>query len=465
MFLRALVASTAVLATVLLAPVAAAQPATPETPAAPAADLVQPTAPPAVSDPMLEPPRGDVVKIGSWDEALARVRARSPEYRSDFQAIKRAEAQTRIALAALLPVVTGQGAYTHSFNQLSFPFGGATIVTPPVDALTVGATASWTPLNLRAIYDYQTSQKAVDVEKLAFDDQRRQIATSVVSAMLATLSAERVAELNRVGLRAALERLQLTQSRLAFGQGTLLDEDRAAKDVDAARRLIVDGDESLRRAREALGVALGSPQPVAVSPSLDLEDFERAVAGTCRLNEDVERRPDVAAARSRVQIAHRAAVSAELAPLPTLGAQGQAGYNSSPVLLPGSTGSVGLVLTVPFYDGGVRYGQLRDARAAEEQARANLQATRLAAIVSAAQAKRSVEVSRVDRDVSKSQRDYAARIDVRTRDAYAHGKGTSLDLVTSAQDLRTAEIDLAILDFQHAEARAAAVLENAECTY
>jgi outer membrane protein, multidrug efflux system len=85
--------------------------------------------------------------------------------------------------------------------------------------------------------------------------------------------------------------------------------------------------------------------------------------------------------------------------------------------------------------------------------------------VSSARAKRAVDVARADRDVSKNERDLAQQIDVRTRDAYTRGRGTSLDLVTSAQALRLAEINLAILDFQLAEALADAILENAECTF
>ena len=86
-------------------------------------------------------------------------------------------------------------------------------------------------------------------------------------------------------------------------------------------------------------------------------------------------------------------------------------------------------------------------------------------MVSAARTKRGVDTSRADRDVAKTERDLAERIDMRTREAYARGRGTSLDLVTSAQALRLAEINLAILEFQLAEARADAVLENAECAF
>ena len=126
---------------------------------------------------------------------------------------------------------------------------------------------------------------------------------------------------------------------------------------------------------------------------------------------------------------------------------------------------MGGVLTIPLFDGGARYGRLREARAEDEQAKQTLESTRLNAIVASAQAERNVGVSKNERDVAQQQRDLAARVDARVRDGYSQGIGTSLDLVTSAQALRQADINLAVLDFQVAEARASAVLANAECVY
>src|SRR5262249_47573089 len=151
-----------------------------------------------------------------------------------------------------------------------------------------------------------TAKRNVEATELAFRDLRREITTSVVNALLSTLTAERVAELNRSGLRAALERLVLANSRLAYGQGTPLDRDRAQNDVAAARAQLISGDEALRQAREELGRAFGLPVAYGVPRDLDLDAFDRAVARTCRLNEDIERRPDVAAARKRAEIAERA---------------------------------------------------------------------------------------------------------------------------------------------------------------
>jgi outer membrane protein TolC len=429
---------------------------------------------------MLAPPPSAPRTIASWDEALSLIRAQSPDYLSSREAVTRASAQREIALAAVLPVVQAQGNYTHQLlSPLRATLAGLAgnpaatpppiiafpVVTPPADAVTVSGTVSWSAVNPRGLYGIGTANRAVEVARMTFEDQRRHIATAAVDAILATLAATRVAELNRVGLRASLDRLALTRARLQYGQGTELDVDRASQDVASSRSAIISGDESLVRAREALGVALGSRVPLAPPEGADLESFETAVARTCRLNEDLERRPDVAAARTRVDIAERAVTDAELMFSPSLVLSSTAQYSTAPVLAPNTAWSVSALVNVPLYDGGVRYGALRDSRAALEQARQTLVSTRLDAIVASARARRAVGVLEHTRDVAREQRDLAARIDSRTRDGYAHGLGTSLDLVISAQALRQAEIDLAILEFQVDDARANAVLVDAECVY
>ncbi|HEY8091536.1 MAG TPA: TolC family protein, partial [Polyangiaceae bacterium] len=472
---RAIAVSSLLLsAGVCAAPARAAGP--PPTPATlPSAPVPSPA-----DDPLLIPPPPAPRTIASWDEALSLIRAQSPDYRSSEEAVRRAAGQREIALAAVLPVVQAQGGYTHQLlSPIHATLAGLTgpatatpvpivafpVVAPSENALTATGSVSWSAINPRGIYGIGTADRAIDVARLTFEDRRRQIAAAAVDAMLAALAAARVAELDRVGLRAALDRLVLTRTRLQFGQGTELDVDRAMQDAAAARSAIVTGDESLRRSREALGVLLGSSIAMAPPQDADLESFETAVARTCRLNEDLERRPDVAAARLRVEVAERGVHDAELMFAPSLVLSSAVQYSSAPVLSPNTTWSVSGLVNVPLYDGGVRYGALKDSRAALEQARQSLTSTRLAAVVASAQARRAVGVLEHTRDVAREQRDLAARIDGRIRDGYAHGLGTSLDLVLSAQALRQADINLAILEFQVDDARANAALADAECVY
>jgi multidrug efflux system outer membrane protein len=421
--------------------------------------------PPLIDDPMLAPPPPAPRVIGTWEEALTLVRQQSPEYVSSYQNVLRAEAQGRVALVQLLPNVAGQATYTHQFLTESFTFSGATFRSPAPDVFGVGANVVVPIINPRGIYAQGTARGNLEATKLTFSDQRRQIAVSLVHSLLQTLAAERVAELNRLGLRSALERLELAKTKVQFRQGTTLDVERAEQDAAAARSTLITGDESLRQTREALGVALGSATPTSAPPGLDLDAFEKAVAQSCKLSPDLESRADVAAARKRVQVAERMVKDAWLELAPSLSLQSQAAYTSEAILAPNTTFYIEGVLTVPLYDGGLAAATARDARAAAEQERQALTTTRLDALVNVAQAQRAVTVVTASRDVARTQRDLAGSIDQRTREGYLHGLGTSLDLVTSAQSLRQTDINLALLEFQVAEARANAVLANAECSY
>ena len=418
-------------------------------------------------DPLLRPPAPAPKAMTSWDQALGLIRAQSPDYRSGAEAVRRSFAQREIAFAAVLPVVNAQGTYAHQFVSPASPASPSPVPipgrVPAQDVFGASGTLSWIAVNPRGIYGVGTSSRTIEAAELTFEDQRRLIATAVVDAMLATLAATRVAELNRVGLRASLDRLALTKARLQFGQGAEIDVDRATQDLAAARSAVVSGDESLRRAREALGRALGSPVAMA-PPEGDAASFDAAVARTCKLNDDIDSRPDVAAARKRVEIARRSLTDAELIFAPSLQLSSSLGYNETPALT-GTTWSAQAAITVPIYDGGARYGAMRDARAALEQARQALVQTRLAALFASAQAQRNVTVVENARDLARVQRGAAARVDARTRDGYAHGLGTSLDLVISGQSLRQADITLAILEFEVENAHANAVLINAECVY
>jgi outer membrane protein TolC len=421
--------------------------------------------PPVIDDPMLAPPPDAPRAIATWDEALSLVRQQSPDYIGGAQSVLRAEAQGKLALSQLLPTVTGNASYTHQFLTQSFSIAGASFQSPAADVFGLGATLVVPVVSPRGIYAQATASRTLEASQKAFEDTRRQIATSLVHTMLTTLASSRVAELNRVGLRGALERLELARTKVRFRQGTALDVERAEQDAAAARSTLIAGDETLLRSREALGVALGSPVPTAAPGSLDLGAFEGAVARSCKMNADVEQRPDVVAARRRVEVAERVVKDSWLALAPTLLLQSQLGYSSEAVLAPNTTWFVEGVLNVPIFDGGVAAATAKDARAQVELARQTLVTTRLHALVESAQANRAVAVLEQTRDVARTQRDLAKSIDARTREGYLHGLGTSLDLVTSAQSLRQAEINLTVLEFQVAEARANALLATAQCTY
>jgi outer membrane protein TolC len=76
-----------------------------------------------------------------------------------------------------------------------------------------------------------------------------------------------------------------------------------------------------------------------------------------------------------------------------------------------------------------------------------------------------VTVSESSLHVATAARDLAAETDRLTRLAYQEGRGTSLELITAAQQLREAEIQLALREFDLVKARVLAVLALASCPW
>lgn len=445
--------------------VAFAQPA----PSAPPVGQLPPE--PQVDDPMLAPVPRPKVEVSSWEEALKHVRAQSTDLRIAAQGVERAEAQWRTALAGALLSINGTGAYTHNLiTNETVQFGGAAgftpVKTPFPDFVTGSISANQPVLALRSWYAIGTADHSITAAQLSLEDTKRTIALGVANAIVAVVTAERIAELNRLGLRNALTRLELAKRRSTLGSGTGLDVIRARQDVETARATLVAGDESLRQAREALGIALGLPEQVGIPPGIDINGLEKSARATCKPAPSLDDRADIAALREKAEVARRQINDAKLQFAPTVDLR--SAVNTTTVntgAAPNTTWNVQAVLTVPIWDGGARYGALRDTRAQEIIAGQNLEAARRQANIQITQAQRGVKVADDRRAVAVQTRDLAAENDRLTRTAYLEGRGTSLELVTAAQALREAEIQLALREFELVKARVLAILSLASCPW
>lgn len=454
-------------------PVPAPSPTTAPAPAA--APALQLPSAPTVDDPMLAPVPRPKTEIASWEEALQHLRARSTDLQIAVQDVFRAEAQWRTALAGYLPTITGTGALTKNLITRDVPTlvrdaaGNAvpkTITTPFPEFLTGQLSLQQTVINPRSWYAIGTADRNIGVAKLTVEDTKRVIALKAANAIVGVVTAERVAELNRAGLLNALQRLDLASRKTQLGNGTGLDVVRAKQDVETSRATLVDGDESLRQAREALGIALGLPEQIGVPPSIDLNGLEASARASCKQTSKVDDRADIAALRGRVDLAHRGRNDAKLQFLPQLDVR--SGVSTTTVdtgSQPNTTWNVQGVLTVPIWDGGARYGALRDNEAQELQAIQQLEAARRQAIIDNLQAQRGVTVAETRREVAQKARDLSAENDRLTRTSYLEGRGTSLELITAAQALRAAEIQLALRDFELVKARVLAVLTLSVCPW
>jgi multidrug efflux system outer membrane protein len=445
---------------------------------------------PTVNDPMLAPVPPASKSIASWEEALAYVRSRSTDLRIAYDEVLRAEAQQRVALAGALPSVTATGNLTHNIfverteSKLQ-PFevlgadgkpvalqGGPyfarsqALQNPAVDDIGTGNLNVTQPLlALRAWHNIGTAKEAKVAAQLSMDDLKRVVALGVANALVGVVTAERIAELNRIGFRSALERLSLTQRKRALGAANGLDVIRAQQDVETARGTLVTGDESLRQSRESLGLALGMPTQIGVSASININGLEADAMRACRAAPSIDDRSDVLAARKRMDVAKRNVDDVKLQFMPTVNAATNLGAVTTPGVKPNPTWNIQALLTIPIWDGGARYGFLRDNRAQFDEAEQNLEALRRKATIEVEQARRNVKVAEDSRKVAADARALAAETDRLTQTAYREGQGTSLELVIAASALRQAEVNLALQDFNLVKARILAILALANCPW
>jgi outer membrane protein TolC len=430
-----------------------------------------------VSDPMLADQPRPQRELGSWQEAVTQLRSRSTDLATAYAEVRKAEAQSRVALAALLPTITGTATATHQFITTQTQVvsrdpnnPNATmsrwVTSPNSDYINGGISLGQSLIDVKAWHDLGTARAAEEVQRLGVQSIKRAMMLSLATAVVAVVTAERVAELNRIALRSALELLELTNRKAALGTATGLDLVRAEQNASNARSSIISGDESLRQAREALGIILGEPQQVGVTAGIKLDELVGNLRQVCQSLASPLERPEMQAANQQLKVAERTIHSAELSFLPTLRAQSAISSSTiDPGSSPRTTWNIQAVLTVPIWDGGVRYGALRTARASRDEAAFAIEAKRRSITIEIEQARRSVQVAEQSLAVVRKSAELAQRNDALTRTAFRLGKGTtSFELVAAAVALQQAQVQMAVQEFGVVRARIQSLLTLSRCS-
>jgi multidrug efflux system outer membrane protein len=415
---------------------------------------------PDVSDPMLTPVEEPAQVLSNWQQALVLVRTRSTSVAAAHSRVAEAQARSRQALSSVLPNVTGNGAVRRSLLFGTDPQLGR--VPASATIWTAGVSVRQSLIDLRSWHDVGTTKSAVEAAAVSAEDAERLALGALADTIVTVITAERLAEVSRVSLRSNLSTLDLTKKRTLLGAASAVDVLRAEQEVASNRLDVVQADESLRQAREALGMALGFPEAWGVAADIKVDRLANDARSVCSPIQDPEQRSDVRAARLNVVVSERATESTSYGLAPTLQLGSDFNYNSVTNPRPVDW-SISALLTVPIYDGGLLGAERGVNQATAEVARQQLTQTARQAHLEAGQAQRSVRVAQANFDVSRQARDIAAESARLSRIAFVHGTGTSFDLVESARRQRLAEIDVTIKEFEVVRAQITALLALSNC--
>jgi outer membrane protein TolC len=343
--------------------------------------VIQPNARALIADlgppPPLPPPEGPVLPLPM---ALALARINSPDLKVLAERVVQARNDVSRAWAQVKPTLTGTGSYTHNsagppvFVAVPSATGG----TPFIETVEGSPNTLAGALNLqipifngRVFPAVATARQVVDVARLTEAQQRQELLLAVGSTYY---SGVQLLELAKVAFRTAENtRDHAIEAQARFEAGQIQRSASVRARVDVLR-----ADEEVRRAVYSYTATKSQLAQLTAlrDTAFELEaprDPPPEIRGD--LSELLERamrdRPEIAAARANVEIAARLKTDAWAQFLPTLALNGTGRYNSQADFQGKHlTWALTLALTLPLYDGGLRYVALKDADSRTREARA-----------------------------------------------------------------------------------------------
>lgn len=380
-----------------------------------------------------------------FDVAVQRALEKHPALRLAADDVARADAQVEQARSGSLPSLGVNLVGTRldadrvlndrviaGANQLS---GNVQLIVPLV------APQRW------AVWK-RSAASAGAVAKNA-EDARRQVALNAGRIWLQVLAQQRVVASQARALTTAQAHLAYAKDRRAAGIGSELDEIRASQEVAVARQQLAGAQSTLARAQEFLGVAMGADEPFSA------EDSEPSLGFDANgIDATAVERTDVAAAKERLEAAKVANAWDFSDYLPTLSAVLQPGYQNPPTLtVPLWSFQGQLVLSLPLYDGGLRYGQQHERQALARQAATQLELLQRQASAEVraalAQVKASDEALAAARDATR-QADRTLEL---AQQAFKAGASTNLEVIDAERRARDAATSVALAEDSARQAR------------
>lgn len=308
------------------------------------------------------------------EEAVATALQRHPTLAASMKSLEAAQARLVQARAGnALQVGLNGSAALGTLSATGSPTSGGASVTHNV---SVGASIPLFDGGERAAQITQ-AEAGVVAARAALEATRQDIALAAAEAYFAVLRAMRVVEVREGALQSARRQVEQAEALVRAGTAARADVIRAQSVAASAEADLITarGDVELAFAslRNAMGIPITQPIAVREPPELPVADVPPAEAA----EEAVRERPEIRRVQSEVVSSQAALRVAEIRSGLNVSAAANSSVQVSPN--PGQIGwSISTSVSFPIVDGG-------RAKAAVEEARANLDAARARAEATAQQ--------------------------------------------------------------------------------
>jgi len=400
-----------------------------------------PGAPPATAE-------GDVPSVATltFDAAVTRALDRNPSALQAAAEIRRSRALLEQVRSASLPTLVAAGTYTRLDSNRTA--GG--LVVEPESGINLSATLSVPLVNVRSWVQWQQADDRVGVARLNAADVRRVLAVTTARVYLGVITQKRLLDVAGIARDNARAHYEFTSAQRLGGIGNQLDEARAAQELTTEEVIRQNQRVALVRAREALGVL------VAGDGAVDVTEWSfGAMPSLADALDDAEvLRADVRAREGAARAAERTVRQAYADYLPYLSFVASPFYQNPGVPTVPPTGwQAQLGLTLPIYDGGLRYGQEHERAAVADETHLDVEATLRQARSDVRAAFEEMRDADVALDQAHQSALFAAKVLRLANAAYRGGATTNLEVVDAERQARDAETQAAIAEDAAREAR------------
>jgi outer membrane protein TolC len=378
------------------------------------------------------------IEVLTFDAAVQRALARNPTAKEASEEIRRFHALMEEVRASSLPTLAGNGTYT----RLDHDRVENGVLVDPKSSINANVELTAPLIYPHGWVQWGQASDRVDIAKANALEVRRTVAVSTARAYLAVITQRLLVATAGTARDNAKAHYEFTRAQRVGGVGNRLDEIRAAQEFTSDEVNLQTQSVALVRAREALGVFVATDGPVdaadtwtpATMPALNdaMTDAEKL-------------RPDVLAQERATRAADRTVHDAWADYVPYLNLIAFPFYQDPPTLTIPRTGwQAELVLTVPIYDGGLRYGQEHERKALANEARLSAEETLRQARSDVRVAFEEMQRADIALDQASQSAAFAKRALELANIAYRAGATTNLEVIDAERSARDAADQAAI---------------------
>ena len=390
-----------------------------------------------------------VALADTLETALALAYQNNPQLSAQRALVRATDEGVPQALAGYRPRVSATANIGAQSNRMVTRSGPTNPPTPAIDTLQAGGS---TPRGFGATLTQplfngfqmagrtRQAESQVQAARETLRSTEQSVLLAAVSAFMNLLRDTAIFDLQRSNLNVLQEQLRQTKQRLESGNVTATDVHQAEARLAVGRTQLFVAEAAFKTSRavyrQVIGIDAGRLRPATSVDRFIPTLLPAAIAAGTAQN------PAVTTAQYNVDVAVQQVKIAESALYPTLSLLGsvQRNYDVALTTPENYTASVAGQLSVPIYQGGAEYSQIRQAKETLGQRRFDLDVAR-------DQARLGVEQSWAQLDASKgaivstqSQVKGAEAALNGVREEARLGQRTTLDVLNAQQELVNARV-------------------------